>query len=97
MFEKVNTRVLGIVENMSGFECPHCGEVVDIFGRGGGEALAGELGLPFLGRIPLDAQVREAGDAGVPTVRRAPESPAGKALQGIARALSTVLDESEPR
>lgn len=93
MFEKVNTRILGVVENMSGYECPHCGEVVDIFGRGGGEALAGELGLPFLGRVPLDAQVREAGDAGVPTVRRSPDSPAGKALREVARALLAVLDE----
>jgi ATP-binding protein involved in chromosome partitioning len=93
MFEKVNTRILGVVENMSGYECPHCGEVVDIFGRGGGEALARELELPFLGRVPLDAQVREAGDAGVPTVRRSPDSPAGKALREVARALLAVLEE----
>jgi len=97
MFEKVNTRVLGIVENMSGYQCPHCGEVVDIFGRGGGEALAAELGLPFLGRIPLDAQVREAGDAGVPTVVRTPDSPAGKALREVADALLKVLEGVGPR
>jgi len=95
MFEKVNARVLGIVENMSGYECPHCGGVVDIFGRGGGESLAGELGLPFLGRIPLDARVREAGDAGVPTVRLAPDSPAGRALKEVAQAVSEMLDEAD--
>jgi len=91
MFEKVNTPVLGIIENMSGYECPHCGETVDIFGRGGGEALARELELPFLGSIPLDTQVREAGDAGVPTVNAGPDSPAGKALLGVARAVAEIL------
>jgi ATP-binding protein involved in chromosome partitioning len=92
MFEKVNTRVLGIVENMSGYECPHCGEVVEIFGRGGGEELARELDLPFLGRVPLDAAVREAGDAGVPTVKQGPESPAGRALTDVARQVVRILD-----
>jgi ATP-binding protein involved in chromosome partitioning len=91
MFEKVNTPVLGIVENMSGYQCPHCNETVDIFGKGGGEALARELELPFLGSVPLDPQVREAGDAGMPTVARAPESPAGSALKGVARSLMEVL------
>jgi ATP-binding protein involved in chromosome partitioning len=95
MFEKVNTRVLGIVENMSGFACPHCGEVEEIFGEGGGEDLATELGLPFLGRIPLDAGVRKAGDVGVPTVIQAPESPAGRALMGVADELARVLDLEE--
>ncbi len=91
MFEKVNTRVLGIVENMSGFRCPHCGESVDIFGKGGGEALARELDLPFLGRVPLDPEVRISGDVGVPTVAKAPDSPAGAALQAVAEAMRSVL------
>lgn len=91
MFEKVNTRVLGIVENMSGHECPHCGEPVEIFGKGGGETLAREMGLPFLGAIPLDARVREGGDSGVPPVVGAPESPAGRALREVASALREVL------
>ncbi len=95
MFEKVNTRVLGIVENMSGLQCPHCHEMVDVFGRGGGEALARDLGLPFLGAIPLDPQVREAGDAGVPTVVRAPDSPAARALMEVARVVERILDEGE--
>jgi ATP-binding protein involved in chromosome partitioning len=89
MFERVNTRVLGIVENMSGLECPHCGEPIDVFGSGGGEALARDMKLPFLGRVPLDPAVREAGDRGAPTVVSAPDSPAGQALHGIA---TTVLE-----
>ena len=60
MFERVNTRVLGIVENMSGLACPHCNEVVNVFGSGGGEALATEMELAFLGRIPLDPAVAPA-------------------------------------
>jgi len=92
MFEKVNTRVLGIVENMSGYECPHCGEVVEIFGRGGGEELARELDLNFLGRVPLDAKVSEAGDAGVPTVKQGPDSPAGRSLREVAREVVKILD-----
>jgi ATP-binding protein involved in chromosome partitioning len=91
MFERVNTRVLGIVENMSGFLCPHCGEPVDVFGSGGGERLAAEMKLPFLGRVPLDPAVRKAGDEGRPTVVAAPESPAGKALFEVARVVEAAL------
>ena len=94
MFEKVNTRVLGIVENMSGHECPHCGENVDIFGTGGGAQLAELLELPFLGSVPLDRAVREAGDAGVPTVAQAPDSPAGRALGQVAANLREALEGS---
>jgi ATP-binding protein involved in chromosome partitioning len=89
MFERVNTRVLGIVENMSGLACPHCGKPIDVFGSGGGERLAAEMKLPFLGKVPLDPAVAQAGDAGAPTVVSAPESAAGKALSGVA---ATVLD-----
>jgi ATP-binding protein involved in chromosome partitioning len=89
MFERVNTRVLGIVENMSGLACPHCGESVDVFGSGGGESLATELGVPFLGRVPLDPAVVRAGDSGAPTVVSAPDSAAAAALERIA---STVED-----
>ena len=85
MFERVNTPVLGIVENMSGFACPHCDEVTEIFGSGGGERLARELELPFLGRVPLDPAVSLSGDQGTPTVLAAPTSPAGRALSAIAR------------
>ncbi len=91
MFERVNTRVLGVVENMSGMSCPHCGETVDVFGTGGGERLAEEMKLPFLGRVPLDPAVRSAGDVGSPTVVSAPDSAAGRALEAIADALEEAL------
>ena len=91
MFERGNTRGLGVVENMSGLSCPHCGELVDVFGSGGGERLAEEMKLSFLGRIPLDPAVRAAGDEGKPTVLSAPESAAGAALLAIAKAIETRL------
>ncbi|MEX2526344.1 MAG: Mrp/NBP35 family ATP-binding protein [Gemmatimonadota bacterium] len=93
MFERVNTPVIGVVENMSGFACPHCGERLDIFGKGGGEVLAREMELPFLGEIPLDTAVREAGDRGVPTVISAPDSPSSQALRAVARKVLEALDE----
>ena len=66
LFGKVSVPVLGLIENMAGFDCPHCGERSDPFGIGGAEAAAKELGIPFLGRIPLDPALREASDAGTP-------------------------------
>ena len=92
MFERVNTRVMGIVENMCGFRIPGTGEILDLFGRGGGEELARELSVPFLGRIPLDMAVREAGDQGQPTVLSAPESDAGLALAQIGDELLATLE-----
>ncbi len=97
MFERVNTRVLGIVENMCGFQVPGTDQVVDLFGRGGAEALSRELSVPFLGRIPLDLAVREAGDQGRPTVLSAPGSPAGRALLEIGERLLTALGSLPPR
>jgi ATP-binding protein involved in chromosome partitioning len=91
MFERVNTRVFGIIENMSGMACPHCSEVVDVFGRGGGETLAEEMSLPFLGRVPLDPAIVLAGDAGAPTVVSSPDSAAARALQDITGALDETL------
>ena len=84
MFERVNTEVLGIIENMSGFVCPGCGERHEIFGSGGGRALADHTGVPFLGVVPLDTAVRTAGDRGQPTVLSAPDSPAGQAFTRLA-------------
>ncbi len=86
MFERVNTRVLGVVENMSGLTLPN-GERLDLFGAGGGSALAKEMDVPFLGEVPLDPAVRVAGDEGVPTVLSAPDSPAGVALLAVAKRL----------
>jgi ATP-binding protein involved in chromosome partitioning len=91
MFERVNTRVLGIVENMSGLACPQCDEIVEVFGSGGGETLAREMGVPFLGRVPLDPAVARAGDAGTPTVMSAPDSPAGAALRAVSEAVEAGL------
>ena len=97
MFERVNTRVLGVVENMRGFQLPGSDEVVDLFGRGGGEALATELSVPFLGAVPLDLAVREAGDEGKPTVIFAPESPAAVALRRIGDQMIEALARTESR
>ncbi len=85
MFERVNTPVLGVVENMSGFVCPCCGTTYDLFGSGGGTQLAEAAGVPFLGKVPLEVGVREGGDAGVPVVVAAPDSAAARALLELAR------------
>ena len=84
MFRQLNIPVLGVVENMSTFACPHCGERTDIFGHGGGERMATDMGIPFLGSVPIDTRVRAGGDEGQPIVAAAPESPAGAAFVEIA-------------
>jgi len=81
--------VVGLVENMSGYACPHCGEISDPFGRGGAEAAASELGLAFLGRIPLQLAIREASDAGQPPAAGA--GAAADAFAAIAARVSTWL------
>ncbi|HXC25296.1 MAG TPA: Mrp/NBP35 family ATP-binding protein [Gemmatimonadaceae bacterium] len=80
MFERVAVPVLGIVENMSYFECPHCGKPTALFGSGGGQRLADELALPLLAQIPLDPRVLEGGDTGRPIVLSQPDSAAAQAL-----------------
>ncbi|MGQ0815506.1 MAG: Mrp/NBP35 family ATP-binding protein [Gemmatimonadota bacterium] len=92
MFERVNTRVIGVVENMGGMDCPHCGQHVDVFGHGGGKRLAHDMHVPFLGEVPLDPNVRIAGDAGSPTTVSAAESPAGNALREIAEKVATAIE-----
>lgn len=91
MLEQVNVPILGLVENMSGFTCPSCGDVTHIFhhgnGHGGGAVEAEALGVPFLGAIPLDPAVVDGGDSGVPLVLAAPTSPAARAFDAIADAL----------
>ncbi|MFP4646460.1 MAG: Mrp/NBP35 family ATP-binding protein [Candidatus Bipolaricaulota bacterium] len=81
--KKLEMPVMGILENMSGFVCPHCGEKTDIFKEGGGEKAAGDLNVPFLGKIPLDHKVVRTGDRGVPFVERYPEESAGKAFARV--------------
>ena len=93
MFERVNTRIIGVIENMSGLACPHCGQSVDVFGRGGGEALAREQGVPFLGVVPLDPAVRHAGDDGLPTVVGLPDSAVAQALNRICDGVMAALRE----
>jgi ATP-binding protein involved in chromosome partitioning len=84
MYEKLNIPVLGLVENMSYFACPGCSMESDLFGRGGGRRLATELGLAFIGEIPVYQAIREGGDAGIPLVMTDPDSPAAKAFLAAA-------------
>jgi ATP-binding protein involved in chromosome partitioning len=84
MFNKVDVPVLGIVENMSTFVCPHCGERSDIFGHGGARHEAEKLDVPFLGEVPLTMEIRETSDAGTPVVVSAPDGPSAIAYREIA-------------
>ncbi|HZY06042.1 MAG TPA: Mrp/NBP35 family ATP-binding protein [Anaeromyxobacteraceae bacterium] len=84
MFDKVSIPVLGIVENMSSFICPHCRGETPIFDHGGARKAADKLGIRFLGEVPIDLAIREAGDAGMPVVAKAPESPQAKAFLEVA-------------
>ena len=77
--------IIGIIENMSGFRCPHCKKEIDLFKAGGGEKAAKEFGLPFLGKVPLDPKVAETGDSGEPFVLSYPESESAKAFKGIVK------------
>ncbi len=85
MFQKVNVPLLGIVENMSYFLCGHCGERTEIFSHGGGERAAAKLGIPFLGRVPIDPAIRDGGDSGTPIVVADPASPQSAAFREIAQ------------
>lgn len=80
-----NTKIpiVGLIENMSGFVCPHCGELTEIFGSGGGEKTAKEMNIQFLGRIPLEPEIAKSGDAGTPIVSANPDSISAKAFDGI--------------
>jgi ATP-binding protein involved in chromosome partitioning len=84
MYQKLNIPPIGIVENMSYYQCTNCHHEADIFGHGGGEKLASELSVPFLGRLPLYQPIREGSDAGVPLVAAEPASPAAKAFLTLA-------------
>jgi ATP-binding protein involved in chromosome partitioning len=90
MAAQTHLRCIGVIENMSYFVCPHCGEETPIFGEGGGREAAETLGVPLLGRIPLQTTLREGGDAGRPVVVEDPDSPAGHALREAARELARV-------
>jgi ATP-binding protein involved in chromosome partitioning len=84
MYRKLNIPVLGLVENMSYFACPSCSHETDLFGRGGGERLATQLEVPFLGAVPVAEPVRAGGDVGMPIVLSAPDHPVAQAINSVA-------------
>jgi ATP-binding protein involved in chromosome partitioning len=88
MFRRMSVPVIGIVENMSSFACPHCGEATEIFGRGGGERFAREHDIEYLGGIPLDVTVRQGGDAGIPAVAQREPGPAARAMTSLAQTVA---------
>jgi len=90
--EKLDLPVIGIIENMSGMVCPHCGDTIDLFGRGGGEKAARELGVPFLGSIPLDPEMVKAGDEGRPYVLRHADTPTWKAVDAVMQNLVKLVE-----
>ena len=81
--KKLNIPVIGVLENMSGYVCPHCGAEVNLFKMGGGEIAAKEMGVPFLGRVPMDPRIVESGDSGTPFVESFPDSPAAESFLKI--------------
>ncbi|TCT02420.1 Mrp/NBP35 family ATP-binding protein [Aquabacter spiritensis] len=91
MFQKVNVPILGVVENMSYFLCPHCGERSDIFGHGGARHEAEKLGVPFLGEVPLHMRIREMSDAGLPILVSDPDSPQAATYREIARGVQAAM------
>ena len=91
MFQKVNVRILGLVENMSYYLCPHCGGRDDIFGHDGAVKQAKQLGVPLLGQIPLNADIRACGDRGEPVALKLPGSTATTAFHQCAETLQRLL------
>lgn len=91
----VKMEILGLIENMSGYTCPHCGKSVDLFGSGGGEKTALQAGLKLLGRIPFDPRVVQCGDAGVSYSRQYADSPVSQAFLGIVEQVATALKNND--
>ena len=90
---KMNVPILGIVENMAGMICPHCGQMIDVFSKGGGEKVSDEMGIDLLGSIPLDPRVSTDSDIGVPFVISHPNSPAAKAFSQIANKIEERIEQ----
>ena len=86
----VKMEIFGLIENMSGFSCPHCHSMIDLFGSGGGERTAAAAGIPFLGRIPFDQQMVACGDAGTSYQQQYADSPVSKALQAVASKMAAL-------
>ena len=93
--EKLDLPVIGVIENMNGMICPHCGEVINLFSSGGGRKAAEDLGVPYLGAIPLDPEMVKAGDEGRPYILRHKDSPTGKAVDSVMQCLVAQI-ESDP-
>ncbi|MFZ3215243.1 MAG: Mrp/NBP35 family ATP-binding protein [Candidatus Acidiferrales bacterium] len=85
MFRQVNVEILGVVENMSYFNCPHCNGRIDVFGHGEGQHMAKNFGVPFLGEIEIDPQIRIGGDTGKPVASLGEDAPGGKSMYAVAR------------
>jgi MinD superfamily P-loop ATPase len=92
----VHTPMLGVIENMSGFVCPHCGKTTDIFKSGGGEKMAQEMGVPFLGRIPLDPKIVQACDQGTPYLSAFMQSESAKAFSNVLEKLIASVEGQGP-
>jgi len=93
----LNLNVIGIIENMSGLECPHCNKEIEVFKKGGGERLAKDMGVPFLGRVPLAPVIMTASDAGTPFIGAQEDSPAKKAFSDIIDKIEGVLKGNEEK
>jgi ATP-binding protein involved in chromosome partitioning len=96
MFNQVKVPLLGVVENMSYFVCPHCGGRTDVFSHGGARKEAEKLGVPFLGEVPLDIAIRENSDEGRPVIASMAHSPQANALLDIARGVANGLAAGAP-
>ena len=92
MFRQVNVEVLGVVENMSYFACPHCQERIDVFGHDEGKRMADLFGVPFLGEIELDSEIRVGGDTGKPVAALGEDAPGAKSIYSMARAVAARLE-----
>jgi ATP-binding protein involved in chromosome partitioning len=91
----MNVPVIGIVENMSGFTCPKCGAEINILGAGGGERIAKDLNVPFLGKIPIDSKICEEADKGIPFVVGHMDSPAALAFKEIVKQVEAFINTSQ--
>jgi ATP-binding protein involved in chromosome partitioning len=94
MFAQVNVEVLGIVENMSHFTCPHCSQIIDIFSKGGAERMSAQFNVPFLGSIELVPAIREGGDRGLPVALAGPDSTEAAEFYAIARQVTLRAEEA---
>src|SRR5207237_10443168 len=88
MFNKLNVPILGVVENMAGFVCPHCHEKTNIFAEGGADKLSADFDIPVVGQVPLDPSLCQSGEVGTPIVKAAAHSPTAEALHAIARQIA---------